>query len=826
MNNIQAEGPGTSGDSSVVKCDHCGLVSPPADLVVDEIDGQLHNFCCQGCRGAYRIITGCGLGRFYTQRNWIGQGLPDGAFKQQYDNAYLEKFVQPAGEQAELSFLLEGLRCATCVWLNERILMGLAGVSDARINYGTHRARVRYDPARVTPEDLFAAITRLGYQPRPLSRDSVHEAYVRERRELLIRFGTAFFLSMQLMGYSFALYAGYFQGIDAGTRSLLQYFAALVTTPVVFYSGWPFLAGAWRSLRNRVANMDMLIALGVLAAYFSSLYALATGGEVYFDTAAMIVTLILGGRLFESAARRRAASGVERLLQLAPDSALRIDAGGEPVRVESSLLQPGDRIRVVPGERFPCDGEILQGATEIDCSAATGEPLPQYGTEGDAVLAGTLNLIAPVTVLVKLRATDSFVSRVARLVEEAQARRAPIQRLADRIAARFIPLVVFIAGLTWFYWTLQPSAQVQPLLAAVAVLVIACPCALGLATPTAILVASGAAAAHGILFRGGDVLETCGRLDRVCFDKTGTLTNGTPTVTGVVAASGSDEDLLLLAARIEWESRHPLAAGICAMARQHDMPIVAMPSVHTLPGRGLIAMEGESTFLAGNRILMAEHDISCPEPTDGMTTEVHIAWNSQYLGYLLLEDTTRPQAGKVLAELRRLGLKTSLLTGDTSQAGPQLAEALGIDEVRCGMIPEAKVRYIEQLQLHGEKVLMVGDGINDAPSLAIADVGCAMVGGTDIALDSSDLILTKPDLTRLVDALRLARRTLRVIRQNLFWAFFYNLAALPLAASGKLVPIHAAAAMALSSICVVANSLRLGGTKAMQDSTGKNPRLR
>ncbi len=796
--------------SPPLNCEHCALPIPPAALVTEVIAGTELSFCCQGCRGAYLIITGAGLERYYRQREWAEPGLPDGAFTNPYEDDFLQRFVCTVDGQEELTFVVEGLRCASCVWLNEKLLGNLDGVLSARVNYSTHRAQVRFDPARVTPARLFAAVAGLGYLPRPFTADAVHQLQERERRALLIRFGTALFLSMQLMGYSLALYAGYFQGMEASAKQLLQWFAALVSTPVVFYSGWPFLAGGWRSLRNRAPNMDLLIALGVLAAYGASLHATLLGGEVYFDTAAMIITLILAGRLFENAARRSAAAGIDRLLQLAPEMANRIDASGQCTRIESVQLKPGEQVRVLPGERFPTDGAVAVGETEVDQSAATGEALPVLRRPGESVLGGTLNLLAPVTVTVSQPAATSFVARVARLVEEAQSRRAPIQGIADRVSVVFVPVVALIAAATWLFWTMQGGGAVQPLLAAVAVVVIACPCALGLATPTAILVASGAAARRGILYRGGDILEATARLDHACFDKTGTLTSGQPRVIAIRPVTGTTDDLLQLAAGIEAESLHPLAIGICRAARERSLPVIPLPQVETFPGRGLAARSSHGMLLAGNRTLLTEHGIAVPDAAADSTTEVHLARAGEYLGCLLLEDSPRPQAGAIIAGLRRMGLRTILLTGDSPAAGATLAARLGMDEAHGGLTPEGKCAELLRLQQRGRKVLMVGDGINDAPALSTADVGCAMLGGTDIALDSSDLVLTRPDLERLHEALLLARRTLRIIRQNLFWAFVYNLAALPLAAMGKLVPVHAAAAMALSSVCVVGNSLRLG----------------
>jgi Cu2+-exporting ATPase len=779
--------------------------------VDDRVEGRDVGFCCRGCAGAYRIISGAGLGDFYRRRRWEEAGTPEGAFETVYSDAYLAPFVVPAPGGAELSVLVEGIRCASCVWLLEHLLHRVPGVVEARLNFATHRARVRFDPAAATPAEIFATLARIGYVPRPYSADAAEEAALRERRSLLLRFGTAAFLSMQLMGYSLALYAGYFQGIDPGSRALFEGLAAAVTTPVVFYAGGPFFAGAWRGLRNRAPDMDLLIALGVGAAYGYSLYALAAGLEVYFDTAAMIVTLLLAGRLFEVAARRRASAGIDRLLRLVPDAAHRLE-GAELREVPTSTLAPGDRVLVRPGERFPTDGEVAEGETEVDESAATGEPAPVRRRPGDVVTSGTLNLATSVAVRVTAGAAASFVGRVARLVEEAQARKAPIQRLADRVAAGFVPAVILLAAGTAAYWALLAGDRAGAVLRAVSVLVVACPCALGLATPTAVLVATGAAARRGILFRGGDVLEALGRVRAAAFDKTGTLTEGRPRVAAVHPSRGTPAELLALAARAEGGSAHPLARAVSRAAQEQGVPVARAEGVTARPGLGVEAdLDGE-VLRVGSRALLEEAGAALPPgPADGGgdRTEVHVALGAEHRGTLYLEDALRPEAPEVVRRLQNLGLRTVLLTGDGEAPGRRVGEAAGIAEVRARQSPGDKAAFLAGLEAQGTRTLMVGDGINDAPALSAAAVGCAVAGGTDIALETSDLVLTRPDLRLLPLAVSLARRTLGVIRQNLFWAFVYNLAALPLAASGRLAPVHSAAAMALSSVCVLANSLRL-----------------
>ncbi len=797
-------------------CDHCGLDIPPPDLVQAIINGSHHNFCCRGCEGAYSIISGAGLDDFYRKRTWEEPGLPQGAFETQYDDEYLEKFVHRNNGKAEISLLLEGLRCAACVWLNERVLTRLDGILTAQVNYSTHRASVTFDPDRMSPGKIFDTIRALGYLPRPFSRDAFLLAAEREKKSLLIRFGTAAFLSMHLMGYSIALYAGYFQGMSADARSLLQYLAGLVTTPVVFYSGFPFLQGALRSLRHRAPNMDLLIGLGVVTAYTYSIYAMLTDNEVYFETAAMIVTLILLGRLFEYNARQRASAGVDRLLRLAPDMAT-LRKGDDLVQVESSQLQRGDSILVRPGERFPVDARVLVGETEVDESVVSGEPFPVARKPGDQVLSGSLNLITALTVEVEHIAAHSFVARVARLVEEAQARKAPVQAIADRVAAVFVPFVILIAAATLTWWYFIGAGLETAMLNAVAVLVVACPCALGLATPTAVLVATGAAAAAGILFRGGDVLEASGRITMAGFDKTGTLSLGQPKIVNIQPVTGSAEELLKLAAQAESGSNHPLARAIVREARHRNIAILSQNST-TITGRGVLLETDTGKLRAGSRVFMQESAVKLPPFARDSNTEIHVAVNSDYKGSITLEDPVRPEAEQVLQAVRRLGIKTVLVTGDHEQAGRAAAEKLGFGSFHASMDPAAKTEWVREMTAKGETVLMVGDGINDSPALSAAAVGCAMSGGTDIALESSDLVLTRQDLQRLPQALGLARKSLRIIRQNLFWAFTYNLVALPLAAMGKLAPVYAAAAMAFSSVCVLANSLRLAGNKGADNA--------
>lgn len=793
-------------------CDHCQLVIPPGALVVEKINDAEHQFCCHGCAGAYRIISGAGLGDFYTRRDWQESGVPTGVFELDYSEAYLAKYLESCPGGMEISLLLDGIHCATCIWLIEHLLSRQEGIISARVNYGNHRALIRFAPEKITPARLCATLKNIGYLPRPFSLDAAQAAQSAERRSLLLRFGTAAFFSMQLMGYATALYAGYFDGMDAQSRHLMQYLSAIATTPVVFYSGWPFLTGAWRGLRHRLPGMDLLITLGVLPAYFYSLVAMFSGGEVYFDTAAMIVTLILLGRLLESGAKSRASGAIDRLLQIAPATARRITADGSQEEVESGALAPGELVLVRPGDHFPVDGRVVEGSSEVDEALLTGEFRPVLKEEGSRVIGGAINISGALTVRVERPAGDSFVARVARLVAEAQGRRAPVQALADRISTIFVPLVLLLATGTFSFWMLSGTHADQALLHAVAVLVAACPCALGLATPTAVMVATGAAAGQGILFRGGDILEATAGVTMVAFDKTGTLTEGCPAVTGVLPARGSEDDLVAVAARLESGSGHPLAHAILGEAGRRGLNVPAGGGAMAAPGQGLWLDSPAGTILGGTADFLSAAGVAVPSLAASERTEVHLAVGDDYRGCLLLADRLRGEAPAVLADLRRQNLQLVMLTGDQPEAARRISGDLGL-EFAARLTPDAKAAWIEAQQGRGEKVLMVGDGINDGPALAAATVGCAMAGSTDFALESADLVLTRPDLSRLAAAVRLSRRALRVIRQNLFWAFFYNILILPLAAAGMLAPIHAAAAMAASSVCVVGNSLRLARMK-------------
>jgi Cu2+-exporting ATPase len=801
-------------------CDHCLAPVPARDRIREEIAGRERVFCCAGCRGAYRLIHDEELDRYYAERRWNEVGPPPPAA---IDLAAFRAAVREEGGTAELDLLVDGIRCASCVWLNERLLSRTPGVLSARVSYATHRARIRFDPARTSLAALLERITTAGYAPRPWSDSARRAAGRAEVRDLLVRLGTAAFLVSQLMIYQTVLYAGSFQGIDPATRRLMEWISLGLTLPVFLYSGAPFLRATARSLRHGALGMDALVVAGSGAALLTSAHGMLRGGEVYFDTAAMIPTLVLAGRLVEAAARGRASEAVFRLAALQPREARRVRAaaGGGLVRepVPVSALAPGDRIEVIPGERIPADGEVVEGLSEVDESLVTGEPAPVEKSPGAQVVGGTVNRFGALLVEVRRVGEGSVLAGIVRAVEEAQARKPRLQAVADRVVGVFVPALLVVAAGTAAGWLAAGAPLERAIMIGISVVVIACPCALGLATPIAVLVATGQAGARGILLRSGEALERAAKVTDAILDKTGTLTRGRPAVAEAVPLDPSvtTGELLSLAAAAERRSEHHLGTAVREAAGALPGPAAEPSAFRAVPGRGVVAtVEGEE-ILVGNRALLAERGVVLSAEAEALAaareargdTVVLVVRGGRVAGLLSLADPVRPEASPALAALRALGLEPRILSGDAERTTAAVARALGLPHT-AGASPTAKREEVERLQRTGRRVLFAGDGLNDAPALGQADVGVAVGRGTDVTLESADAILVRDDLSLLPDLIRLSRRTIAVIRQNVFWAFFYNAVAVPLAVAGLLHPIVAAAAMAASSLFVVGNSLRLG----------------
>lgn len=745
----------------------------------------------------------------------------------------IEQKIEKLGYEVvkqKVEFNITGMTCAACSTRIEKGLNKMTGIGNANVNLALEKATVEFNPSELSIADIVAKVEKLGYgaqQPQQQGEQIDHREAAIKRQQT--KFMWAVILSLPLL-WTMVAHFSFTSFLYVPDILMNPWVQMALATPVQFIIGKQFYVGAYKALRNGSANMDVLVAMGTSAAYFYSVYQAILAQtshaghmpHLYFETSAVLITLILLGKLFEARAKGRSSEAIKKLMNLQAKTALVLRDGVEQeIPLEQVIV--GDIVYVKPGAKVPVDGEVVDGTSAVDESMLTGESLPVDKKQGDVLYGSTINKNG----FVKMKATkvgrDTALAHIIQVVEDAQGSKAPIQRLADKISGIFVPIVVGIAVLTFIIWFtfVSPGDVTQALEVFIAVLVIACPCALGLATPTSIMAGSGRAAEYGILFKGGEFLEQTQAIDTVVLDKTGTVTNGQPVLTDVVVAPSVDEQrFLALVGAAEQQSEHPLAQAIVTGIQERNVSLGNVQFFEAVPGHGVIATVDGQGLVIGTRKLMKEYSIDISAVAETMTqleehgkTAMLVGMNGQFAGLVAVADTIKETSKEAIQRLQALGIHVVMMTGDNERTAQSIANEVGIEHVIAEVLPEDKANEVKKLQQHGKNVAMVGDGINDAPALATANIGMAIGTGTDVAMEAADVTLMQGDLNRIADAILMSRKTMRNIKQNLFWAFAYNTLGIPIAALGLLAPWVAGAAMAFSSVSVVLNALRLQRVK-------------
>mgnify|MGYP001218943162 CR=1 FL=1 len=807
-------------NTKTVACSHCLLEINKNQAIVEDIKGTERSFCCPGCAGVYKLLQEEGFSKFYNKRDTSWE--PGAVLTSNVSQELFVDSVKETDTGYEVSLALSGIRCAACIWLIESFLSKMDGVESIRVNYATHKAKISWTKGIITLKEIIDRISSIGYCPLPISESSTASIYEKEKKDYFFRFSIGAFFSMQLMIYTVALYAGYFHGIDSGLRTMFQYTAWLLATPVMFYSGMPFIKNSLKALKNGHTTMDTLIFMGSGTAYVYSIFALFLDKEVYFDTTSMIITLILLGRYIESGAKARTSNAISKLLTYQPTQVRYLQSFNPSTYQTGNIvsetvpvkqIRPGDYLEVLPGDSIPADGTVVFGNSEVNESMLTGEPLPQMKVEDAKVFAGTGNVNGKIVILVENTGSTTTLSRIVQAVEDAQASKAPLQNTADWVVSWFVPVIIIIAFSTFFGWYFFSGELLTSTMNAVSVLVIACPCALGLATPLAILIATSKITKLGAVAKSGDTIEVLSKAKTVLFDKTGTITKGKLKVEEIIVNGIDKPTLLSYTASLEKNSSHLIAKAITNEYLDDFLPV---SDFKEHPGKGLSGIVNEKEVLAGTIQYLRENGVETPNElvTEHISkgyTAACVAIDGIFAGFITLSDSIRDDSAEMLRQLTKKGVKTVILTGDNSLAAEKLVEKLDVPDLEyiAEVTPFEKADVVRSFQKNGRICAMVGDGINDAPALTTADVGIAIGQGTDIAIESSDIVLMRDELKLVSTVFDTSVITIRVIKQNLFWAFSYNIVMVPLAVTGTIHPVFSAALMSISSLLVVFNSFRI-----------------
>lgn len=798
-----------------VKCTHCNLIFDESAMIVEKINNETCHFCCHGCQGVYHLLRSEGLDTFYDKLGATTLTPPTNTLQDDLEKFDLDGFrnkyvkILPDGTN-EINLIIEGIHCSACVWLNEKVLHKTDGIIEATINYTNNKAKVIWDNEVIDLSQIIQTIRSIGYDAFPYDPALQEERAVKTRRDYYARILVAVFGMMNIMWIAIAQYAGYFSGIEQKFKDILNVAEFVLATPVLFYSGWVFYRGAYFGYKNRIVNMDTLVAAGATLAYIYSIYAMVSKhGEVYFDSVVMIITFVLVGKYLEVLSKKHAVDTLDLLTSTIPTEVMVVRDGVKSlIAVENIVID--DIIEIKAGEKIVIDGIITDGAGSFDQSSLTGESIPVHKQTGDAILSGSICLDSVIQYKATKDASNSLLHSIVNLLEESMTKKPKIEQLANSVSGYFSVAILTIAMATFAGWYLYDGNFEKALIISISVIVIACPCALGLATPMSTLVGISVAAKRGILFKEATFLETMAKSTTVAIDKTGTITEGKPSVVNVAIHKKFDHQLLY---SLVASSNHPISQGIKRYLQEkyNDLQELKLTDMQTLQAKGITANYNNHLLAGGNNALM--EDLGIKTAFSSKHSLFFFAIDGVLVASFELSDKLRNGAKEALEKLRSMDLKISMLTGDHALSANAIAKEAGIDNIYDNLLPQDKAALIDKFHDKNEIVIMVGDGINDSIALAKADIAIAMGSGADIAINVSDVVLLDEKPQKITEAYRISKRTYQAIKENLGFSIVYNIIAVPLAVMGFVYPLVSALSMSLSSLIVVGNSIRIKSIK-------------
>jgi len=794
-----------------VSCTHCNLIFDESVMIKEKKHNKELFFCCKGCQGVYHLLDNEGLGTFYdklgdTTLQPASQNISSDLEKFDLEG-FKNKYIKTNEDGLhEIHLIIEGIHCSACVWLNEKVLHKTDGVIEASINYTNNKAKVVWDPEEVKLSKIIETIRAIGYNAYPYDPSLQEERANKSKKEYYSRILVAVFGTMNIMWLAIAKYAGYFTGMEQNFKDILNVAEFILATPVLFYSGWIFFRGAYFGFKNKIVNMDTLVASGALSAYIYSIYAMITQrGEVYFDSVVMIITFVLVGKYLEVLSKKHAVDTLDSIMGSTPTEVTTLKEGIKSL-VSIENIQIGDLIELKPGEKVVIDGVVSSGQGSFDESSLTGENEPIYKQKDAVILSGSICLDSVVHYKASKDISGSLLTSIVSLLEESITKKPHIEQLANKISGYFSNIILLIALLTLAGWYFFNGSFEMALIVSISVIVIACPCALGLATPMATLVGISIAAKRGILFKEATFLETMAKSKVLALDKTGTLTEGKPSVVQAKLFEGFDPSLLL--ALVD-TSNHPISKGLVSHLNDTEDALkqITLDNIKSIEAKGIEATYGDKKLLGGNAALLQERGIDVDAASENSL--FYFALDTTLLARFELTDTIRDGAKEAIENIRSLGIKVLMLTGDHEQSAQKVAKEVGIEEVHAKLLPQEKSALIQSFQENGEVVVMVGDGINDAIALAQSNIAIAMGQGADVAINVSDVVLLDEKPGSIFEAYKISRRTFTAVKENLGFSLLYNVIAVPLAVAGFVNPLVAALSMSLSSLVVVGNSMRI-----------------